>query len=225
MSAHHPTPPPECWNRIGIAGAGSCPRLPEFIHCRNCPVYAAAGRKLLEREGPADYIEEWTRNLARRKEATDTATLSIMVFRFADEWLGLRAEYCEKVSPVRPIHRLPHRTNAILTGMANIDGELLLCGSLGGLLKVEETAPPPAGGDGAARRMLVIGPVADRWVLPVDEVAGIQRVDPGRITAPPVSVAKAAHPLVTGMFDVGGRPTALLDAERLAAALKRSLSL
>ena len=32
----------DCWNRIGVLGDGSCPRLAEHIHCRNCPVHAAA---------------------------------------------------------------------------------------------------------------------------------------------------------------------------------------
>ncbi len=32
----------DCWNRIGVRGDRSCPKLAEHIHCRNCPVHAAA---------------------------------------------------------------------------------------------------------------------------------------------------------------------------------------
>ncbi|WP_454689387.1 chemotaxis protein CheW [Achromobacter aloeverae] len=39
----------DCWNRIGIRGDQSCPRLREHIHCRNCPIYAAAATRLLDR--------------------------------------------------------------------------------------------------------------------------------------------------------------------------------
>lgn len=35
-------------------GDRSCLQLSEVKHCRNCPVYAAAGRALLERPIPPD---------------------------------------------------------------------------------------------------------------------------------------------------------------------------
>ena len=42
----------DCWNRIGIRGDKSCERLPEHVHCRNCPVYAAAAKRILDRLPP-----------------------------------------------------------------------------------------------------------------------------------------------------------------------------
>ncbi len=48
-------------------GDGSCPELTEYIRCRNCPVFAAAARALLDRPLPADYAAEWSTRLATAK--------------------------------------------------------------------------------------------------------------------------------------------------------------
>ena len=48
----------DCWNHIGVSGDGTCPELVKVVHCHNCPVYAAGGRSLLEREPPAEYLHE-----------------------------------------------------------------------------------------------------------------------------------------------------------------------
>ncbi len=48
----------DCWNRIGVEGNATCRELAKYIHCRNCPVYSAAGLQLLDRPLPADYRRE-----------------------------------------------------------------------------------------------------------------------------------------------------------------------
>ena len=50
------TPIDDCWNRIGVRGDGSCPRLAGYIHCRNCPVHDAAAARVLDREQSADAV-------------------------------------------------------------------------------------------------------------------------------------------------------------------------
>ena len=64
----------ECWNRIGVMGDRSCPELERSVHCRNCPVFVAAGQQLFEREPPAEYLEECTRQLTEEvsEEVADT---------------------------------------------------------------------------------------------------------------------------------------------------------
>lgn len=42
LLANGDVPIDDCWNRIGVRGDGSCPRLAGYIHCRNCPVHDAA---------------------------------------------------------------------------------------------------------------------------------------------------------------------------------------
>ena len=60
-------PADACWNRIGVQGDRSCPRLMEAVHCRNCPVFSAAGQQLFQREAPPEYLDEWTRQLVEFK--------------------------------------------------------------------------------------------------------------------------------------------------------------
>ncbi|WYX25703.1 hypothetical protein WJ969_08370 [Achromobacter xylosoxidans] len=42
----------DCWNRIGIRGDKRCERLAGYVHCRNCPVYADAAKRILDRLPP-----------------------------------------------------------------------------------------------------------------------------------------------------------------------------
>ena len=51
----------DCWNQIGVMRAiAPVAKLKTVIHCRNCKVYWAAGRSLLERNAPPEYLQEWT---------------------------------------------------------------------------------------------------------------------------------------------------------------------
>ena len=49
----------DCWNRIGVGGDQTCEKLAEYIHCRNCPVYASAAQRNLQRAVGAGYKQEW----------------------------------------------------------------------------------------------------------------------------------------------------------------------
>src|SRR5882672_2671299 len=79
----------DCWNSIGVHGDRSCPELIEFVHCQNCPVFAAAGRHFLDAPSPDGYLEEWTGRLAGKAEDLSCDLISVLVFRLADEWLAL----------------------------------------------------------------------------------------------------------------------------------------
>ena len=60
----------DCWNRIGVwrTTIERCPELEKVIHCRNCPVFAKAGRKLLRTKPPEGYRSEWTGIIAKGKD-------------------------------------------------------------------------------------------------------------------------------------------------------------
>src|SRR2546422_8139227 len=57
-----------CWNKIGVYGNSSCNELPQFVHCRNCPVYSHAGAQLLNRELPDGYRRGWEGQFCRGKK-------------------------------------------------------------------------------------------------------------------------------------------------------------
>ena len=170
-----------CWSRIGVEGDRSCPKLAEAVHCRNCPVFSAAGQQLLEREAPPDYVDEWTRRLAEVDAAAAAETLSLLVFRIGAEWLALDARCVVEVVEPHRIHRVPHRTDRLLLGLANIRGELQLCVSLARIAgnRAKPTAPRrtrPASGTRPRERLIVAEHDQNRWVFPVDEVEGVQRI-------------------------------------------------
>ena len=51
----------DCWRHIGVSGDRTCPELSTFIHCRNCPVFAAAAKTFFDRAAPEGYLADWSR--------------------------------------------------------------------------------------------------------------------------------------------------------------------
>lgn len=231
MATHTPNLPElprehhDCWHQIGVFGDGTCPELAQVIHCRNCPVYAAGGRGLLEREPPADYLREWTQALAEAKDEDQAEeTLSVLIFRLGREWLALPTHVCQEVAEMRPIHTLPHRSGPVLLGLVNIRGQIRLCVSLRELLGVE-----PADDSGRTtqhknpRCLVVIAAESDHWVLLVDEIHGIQRLHRSAVRDAPVTVAKAAPSLTQGVIDWRDTGVGYLDDALLFLALRKEV--
>jgi chemotaxis-related protein WspD len=215
-----------CWNRIGVQGDRSCPKLAEAIHCRNCPVFSAGGERLFQREVPTDRLQEATRQLAEAEEATSRDALSLLVFRIGPEWLALEARTVVEVVETRPIHRIPHRTSRLLLGVANIRGELHLCISLDVLLDIESSGdhgvPGPALSARPRPRFLVVEDGRDRWVFPVDDVEGIQRVPAGAMEPLPHTLERSAEYYSQSLFSHEHRRIGMLSPTRLFKALERS---
>jgi chemotaxis-related protein WspD len=132
----------ECWNRIGAMGDRSCPELETSVHCRNCPVFMTAGQQLFEREPSAEYLEECTRQLAEEVSDEVADTVAVVVFRLGEEWLAFDVAVVVEVAEPRAVHRIPHRSNELLTGIVNIRGELQLCISLHNLLGIAGGGEP-----------------------------------------------------------------------------------
>lgn len=214
----------DCWNRIGVWGDRSCPELVQVVHCRNCPVFAAAGRRFLDGPSPEGYLEEWTERLALPIEATATDVQSVLIFRLGDEWLALRVQVLVEVTTPRPIRRVPRRAG-LLAGLVNIRGELHLCVRLAQLLGI---ASGPRGQDtGAggpesdnASRLLVACCDSDRWVFPVDEVDQVYRFSQAGLTEAPATLARSNSRLTQGVFVWRERPIGYLDDARLFQVLR-----
>ena len=232
----------QCWNLIGVGGDRSCVELETVIHCRNCSVYATAGRELLEREVPLDYLNEWTAALAQSQtelvsslalQPSDTATqqtafrigraadtLSAIVFRLSDECFALPMPVLQEVTHPVPIHTIPHCRNEVLLGLITIRGEILLCASLHKLLGLISTQPSL---EPTLQRMLVVGQRDRAWVFPVDEVQRICRFHLSELKATPVVVSHATETYTQGVIDWQNEKVNYLDAELLLHALDRKL--
>ncbi len=149
-------------------------------------------------------------------------TRGLLVFSLGSERLGLDAAHAHRVVPVSSIRRVPHRTNAVFAGIANIGGELTPVARAGAALGVPVAVEPS--------RFIVIGPPHARWAFGVDAVEGLRRFDPSRTLPPPATVRHAADGCTEALVEIASRDgngsslVSILDAARLSALFARSLA-
>ena len=223
----------DCWNVIGVWGNRSCPKLAEVVHCQNCPVFSAAGRRFLDAPSPEGYLEEWTERLVPAIELPSSDLQSVVILRLGDEWLALSVGVLVEITTPRPVHRVPHR-GGLLSGIVNIRGELHLCVRLGELLGLESRAgmhPHRRGGDRPAEtgtqadpeearrrgagRFIVARRGAESWVFPVDQVDQVRRFPLNELQPAPATLARSLGRLTRGVFSWKDRQIGLLDEDRL----------
>ncbi len=172
-----------CWNQVGVSGDHSCPTLKTVVHCQNCSVYRQAGRGLLERPIPGDYVIEWTTLLTQdrnQQQVSQQKTLSMNIFRLGHEWLALPTDVVKQVLPPRPIHSIPHRSNQLLQGIVNVQGQLLLCVSLYELLGITPIRLTTLRSTDDIKNdayLLVIEKRQNVWAFEVDKLYGLYRCD------------------------------------------------
>ncbi len=210
----------DCWNRIGVNGDGSCPELKVHVHCRNCPVFASAARGFFERRAPEGYLEEWAGLLGRPAEMASADSAALLVFRLGREWMAMALSAVSEVTSPRPVHRVPHRTNRVLSGLVSLRGQLQLCVSMHGLLEIDP--PDPADDPPANPRLVVIRWKGEAWAFPAEEVVGVQHVLRDRLGKIPSTLANPAGSFSRGVFAWGeGRSVDVLDEPRVFEALRR----
>lgn len=236
----------DCWNHIGVFGDRSCEVLNDCVHCRNCHVYSAAGRSLLERLPPGDYLQEWTSVLAETKRGSESSTLSadgtvvrsdkslsVMIFRLASELFALPVGVFLEVSAPFVVHSVPRRTNDLFLGMVNIRGEIMLAASLTNLLALKTAqvsaaspmaASPMATSPTGVGRMAVAGAPEGKWVFPIDEIYGIYLFNRDDVKSVPVVISNADSSYASGVFQWQNRSVALLDPDRIFSALNKEIS-
>jgi chemotaxis-related protein WspD len=212
----------ECWKTIGRPGPGTCPELVQHVQCTNCPTYAEAALRLLDRPTPPDYVREWTEHLAGERKRTVAATVPALVFRLGSEWLALPASMVEQVTEPSTVHTLPHRRLPV-RGVVSVRGELIVCVSLESLLGLDGS--PAAAPAQAYQRLVVLSFDGARLAFHPHEVHGVRRYDPAALIAAPATLARRAGSRFTaGMFEWESRTVGLLDAGEVMTSLTRSLS-
>jgi chemotaxis-related protein WspD len=206
-----------CWATIGTWGDGSCPVLASAVHCRNCEVFARSGRRLLDREPPAEYLHNWTSILAEaRKEEGDRARVG-MVVSLGDAYYALPIAICSEALDARPIRRLPRRSDNVVLGLVGVRGELRVCVSLAAL-GLDDTRSP------TYRKMVVLERDGREWVAPVGEIHGIHRYGDADIEPVPLTLSQSPNPYTVGLVRWGDRMVGVLDDELLMSALARRLA-
>jgi chemotaxis-related protein WspD len=208
--------------------------LNAFIHCRNCPVFAAAARTFFDRPAPQGYLADWARWLAEsdglgprgesqgrgEDDDDDDDTLaqregvSVLIFRLGGEWLAFRTRAVAQVTTPRPVHRVPHRSNRVFIGLVNLQGQAQLCVSLHGLLGVDAPAASP--------RLVVLHDRdrAETWAFGADEVLGVERVPRSQWRSVPSTLINPAVGFSQAVLSWNGRSIGLLDEQRIFTALR-----
>lgn len=212
----------DCWNRVGVWGDGTCPQLPPVVHCHNCPVFSAAGRRFLDARSPEGYADEWADRLATGLDDAAADQETLLVFRIREEWLALPVAALVEVIPLRPVIRVPHRAG-LLAGLVNIRGELQLCVRMDQLLGIEESPVRQPVGGAAIPRLLVIRKDGEDWVFAVDEVDQVRRFPAADLGKAPATLDRAAGKLTRGVYPDQGRSIGLLNEARLFQTLRTRL--
>ncbi len=166
----------DCWNTIGSWGwqKPRCSELETFGHCFNCKVYSGVGRRLLDRQAPEGYLDEWERVLNTIKQDSEGEITSLVIFSVAGHYFSFSTKIMEKVTEFHPVHSLPHSRHEALLGITNIFGELMVSVSLPVLLKLKS---PKLLSSAASKRNVIVKLVNGMWSLPVDEVLGIHKLN------------------------------------------------
>lgn len=207
-----------CWAEIGVWGpeGGTCPELVEHVHCRNCPVFAAAGHQVFRRAPPEGYEEANARALQQPETHAELSDAAALVFRVGDELLALSAGDVVEVRDVDErglrVHPLPHQSPHGLLGLVNVRGQLLPCVSLPLLLGIAEATVPTSEADGPPR-LLVFGTADAPLAAPVRAALGVRRYRRGRLAAAPPTLDGTG--LLQGALDLDGRTVGLLDGQAL----------
>jgi chemotaxis-related protein WspD len=211
----------DCWNRIGVAGDQSCPTLPAVVHCRNCPVYAEAAQRNLQRPVDDAYRAEWAAHFARPAVTGAGADHAALVFRVQREWLALPAASVDAVAPLAPSHKLPHRSHPALLGIVSVAGKLTPLISLEAILGIDGSAGAADAREGRHifPRLLVLQADGQRYAMRVAELHGIARYGAQDLGTPPATVNKGLARFVTGVLSLDALKVGVLDAPLLAHQL------
>ncbi|MGE4321857.1 MAG: chemotaxis protein CheW [Sphingobium sp.] len=209
-----------CWSSIGVRGDKSCAALARYAHCRNCPTYSDIAAGLLTREAVVDSGEEWNERYAAPQHAAHRNDRSALVFRIGSEWFAIAIAMLDEVIDLRAIHRLPHRNNPVVLGVANVRGELVVCVSLDRLLGL----PADAALGARTRRLLVLRSDSGRFAVPVDEVQHTHAYQQGEMIAPPATSTRSATSYTIGLISWRDRMISCLDEGKILDSFESCLA-
>ena len=218
----------DCWNRIGVwrTNIERCPELKKVIHCRNCPVFAKAGRKLLRTKPPEGYRSEWTGILSKGKDDKRPNIKSAFVFRAGEEWLALPSHMIQEVVNMSPIHSLPNIDNEVLRGLVNIHGRLQICVSIGRVLRLKKQKKTKEQLDPdyiSTERLVIVLQNNNIVAFPVSEVKGTIRYSAEMVKELPVTISGSKAVYTMGILHLDGLDIGLLKDKPLFKTLTKDL--
>lgn len=181
--------------------------------------------RLLDRPLTDADLREATRRVASPMAPSKEHVEPLLLFHACGEFLALPAITVTRVTRVAPVHRIPHRSNKVIRGLCNIQGDLMICGNLVSLLEL--VGDVPASDDDRSdddRRMIVLGDEAEPWAVQVDSVDGVAYLDPQTFKKPPITVERALHRYTDRLVPTVHSLASLLNVERVLSGFQAALS-
>ncbi len=213
-----------CWSQIGaLSNTRNCKKLAEYGHCRNCPTYSEAGKRIMNQPLTEEYRKELTKAYEHDEPAPETRHFhTIFVFRAGEEWLGLRSNLIKEVVDMGPIHSIPHKSSRVFRGLVNVRGRLELCVSIGGVLRIEPALKKNT--FSSPERLIVAEKSGQSVVFPVSQVQGPHQYDPKDIKPLPVTVSGSKAVYTKCILGLPDKDVGILDDTLLFRILARNLT-
>lgn len=164
-------------------------------------------------------LDRATAELAVPIDLREGSSLGVLAVRAGGELIAIpAAEACRVIAPAA-VHRVPHRSNAVFLGIANHDGEILMCASIEaalGLARRADEATPSA--------LVVAEHGRERWAFGVDAVVGVVEVTESALRSPPITVSSARSGCVRTLARIEGGEAIVLELGALFALLRGATS-
>ncbi len=176
---------------------------------------------LLSRQAPEGYLEEWSQRLRQPLSNEASDRFGTLIFRIGKEWLCIAVNCVAEITSVSEIHSVPHRSNEILLGIANVGGDLEIAISMSTLLHLDDAEHP--GYNYQQRpysRMIVLNLSGDRYVFEVNEVYGVVHFERHKMEEPPITISHAISTFSKGIFYHKDLKIDLLDEELISHRIK-----
>ena len=208
-----------CWATDGIWGDAVCPELARVGHCHNCAVYMRAGADFIERvrrgrkdgEASAPAVGSEPSEPIPAGDRTGKER-SYLLFKCADFNFALPMEVVREIANSRPTHRIPHRKDKVLSGLSNINGELVITVDILRLMDLGQSKCD-------AGKMVVCAAGDDKFAFNADFVWGVARA--GERELLPFEDDKPYAAFIYGFFLHNGQKFLLIDCELFFHALTR----
>ncbi len=207
----------DCWKLIGSRGQATCPHLETVRYCAACETFRVAADGVLDWFAPEATTGEFEAWLEQSSRPQKGRSEGMVVFGLSGHWWAIWARWVEEVTGALPFHRLALGGDSAVCGLAQWRGALVPCVSLRRLLGWKDPCP----------RRGTVGP----WVmlardsrgvlaLPVDRLAGVQRVRTVDLQWVPMLRSGSPVALACAMFHDRYRCVSVLDWERTLSILE-----
>lgn len=172
--------------------------------------------KLLDRPPPEGYTQELSEIYGKEADiAIQQRLSSYFIFGLNSEWFGIDVNSLKEVVDQRIIHKIPHRSNAVLKGTVNIEGQFKLVVSLKSFLGNSKKKSSSID----SKKMVVLKQGDEEWVIEIEEILGIRYLDLKEMQNSPVKDVG----FLKGIIYIDEKCVGLLEEEFLFQSLKRSI--